>query len=62
MRTEEQIYTLTYEQMKAVQQLWDASDSFAEDPEIMSVEQDDLIKARNAMGQAFPGEHPIYRL
>lgn len=55
---------LTESQLNAVRALWDATDPFAEDvdsPWADTPEQDRLIAARDAMGSAFDGTHPIFR-
>ena len=54
---------LSAAQLQAVRDLWDASDFIAEDTESEwadTLEQDGLIAARNLMGAAFAGGHPIY--
>lgn len=51
---------LTSAQLQAIRDLWDATDHFAESEELTGEEQERLIAARDAMGNAFPFTHPIY--
>ena len=53
------MHTISDKQLLAIARLWDATDPFVEEAEYGGCDQTKLIAARDAMGEAFPADHPL---